>query len=453
MSIQLSWPTDFQIITQNFGARPAIYAQFGLPGHEGVDIRAPMGAKVYTCAPGVVKGVYKNYDQPYGLNVRVTHAGGWETIYAHLKSSVVTVGQQVQRRQQIAFADNSGTNTSASHLHLTLKKQGATARGETRFPYDIVDPTPYLLPLNAQVVPTRHMPDHPLRGLHDGAAWMLQNGARGWAVEVLYCNGDFNPRSLDFTRHAAAGVRVIVRLNWSWAAADGGQGTFPRKAEYDRFAEWCYRTIRASRGVWGWVVGNEPNRAAERPDPNVPITPEDVTYLHNQVWYHARKEDRISPPALDPTNVETGDPREYFRSVLANIHGAEFFALHAYSYGVGQAVESSERFADHPMTWQFHSFRMWEPFASVLYTFQKDGQFPYRALPLIITEANHLTLNDMQTNGWEESATDWVRAAHQYIAAWNSGPGEQFVHGVCLYRYEGDAWAIKEREGILHTLK
>ena len=62
-------------------------------------------------------------------------------ICAHLKSSVVGVGHQVQRRQHIAFADNSGINTSASQLHRMLKKAGATARGETRFPYDIVGPT------------------------------------------------------------------------------------------------------------------------------------------------------------------------------------------------------------------------------------------------------------------------------------------------------------------------
>ena len=52
--LALVWPTDFRVYTQKFGQRPEFYGKFGLPGHEGVDIRAPNGANVYACAEGVV---------------------------------------------------------------------------------------------------------------------------------------------------------------------------------------------------------------------------------------------------------------------------------------------------------------------------------------------------------------------------------------------------------------
>jgi hypothetical protein len=38
------WLTEHHHIGQHFGANPLNYAQFGLPGHEGVDIEAPPGA-------------------------------------------------------------------------------------------------------------------------------------------------------------------------------------------------------------------------------------------------------------------------------------------------------------------------------------------------------------------------------------------------------------------------
>ncbi|VAW40473.1 hypothetical protein MNBD_CHLOROFLEXI01-4425, partial [hydrothermal vent metagenome] len=35
------WPTEFRQINQYFGQNPQNYAQFNLPGHDGLDIMAP----------------------------------------------------------------------------------------------------------------------------------------------------------------------------------------------------------------------------------------------------------------------------------------------------------------------------------------------------------------------------------------------------------------------------
>ncbi|HLE61985.1 MAG TPA: M23 family metallopeptidase [Pyrinomonadaceae bacterium] len=135
------------VVTQAFGINPARYKPFGLPGHEGLDIRAVRGAHIYAIADGqVIKVALYG---AYGYQVRVQHVRDdriYESIYAHGidGSAAVKVGDSVVAGQLLMLADSTG-NSSGSHLHLTLKCVGATARGETNFPRDIIDPTPFLL--------------------------------------------------------------------------------------------------------------------------------------------------------------------------------------------------------------------------------------------------------------------------------------------------------------------
>jgi hypothetical protein len=141
----LQWPTDYAVITQPFGVNPDIYARWGLPGHEGVDLRALSGTKIYCCADGEVFETYNSPNtHPYGNHVRVRHRDGYRTIYAHLQEMFVEVGDVLSKGQVLGLADSTG-NSTGSHLHLTLKRDGATERGETYFPRDIIDPTPYLI--------------------------------------------------------------------------------------------------------------------------------------------------------------------------------------------------------------------------------------------------------------------------------------------------------------------
>jgi murein DD-endopeptidase MepM/ murein hydrolase activator NlpD len=138
------WPTDYRTITQHFGANPQNYAQFGLPGHEGVDIRAPSGSKVYCVAPGTVSKVHRQaVGHNYGIHVRVDHSFGFQTTYAHLQEAAVQEGDEIAASTVLGLADNTG-NSFGSHLHLTLKKEGAHY---DNWPRNIIDPTPFLLPL------------------------------------------------------------------------------------------------------------------------------------------------------------------------------------------------------------------------------------------------------------------------------------------------------------------
>ena len=119
---------------------------------EGIDFQAPEGSEIYAAEDGVVSEVRLDGDsdplnKPYGNQVRIQHAGSYLTIYAHLSHVVVSKGQSVKAGQLIGLSGNTG-NSFGAHLHLTLKKDGATRAGETNYPYDIVDPSPYLQPFS-----------------------------------------------------------------------------------------------------------------------------------------------------------------------------------------------------------------------------------------------------------------------------------------------------------------
>lgn len=138
-----AWPTTTQVITQPFGANPAFYAQLGLPGHEGIDFAAAAGSKVYAVAGGTVEQVATADDSPYGIHVRIRHADGYATTYAHLQAATVTAGQRVRTGQIVGQAGMTG-RSNGPHLHLTLQQADAVFGN---YPQNIIDPTPFLAAL------------------------------------------------------------------------------------------------------------------------------------------------------------------------------------------------------------------------------------------------------------------------------------------------------------------
>lgn len=139
-----AWPTEFRIVNQLFGVNRPFYARFNLPGHEGLDIRADLGSRIVCVAPGRVTRVHTNPDNDnYGIHVRIEHADGYRTIYAHLQQAHVSAGDMLPAGALLGLAGSTG-NSTGPHLHLTLKKSGTSHAG---FPNNIIDPTPFLLPL------------------------------------------------------------------------------------------------------------------------------------------------------------------------------------------------------------------------------------------------------------------------------------------------------------------
>jgi murein DD-endopeptidase MepM/ murein hydrolase activator NlpD len=150
--LRLRWPVDKHVVTQFFGENPSFYEPFGLPGHEGIDLYAPMNANVYAAADGEVYKVGHPPDHPYGLHIRIKHEFGgkqYQTIYGHLAQASVSAGQQVKTGDIIGLADDTG-NSTGSHLHLTLKVSGAQTPG---YPFGIVDPWPFFQATTEELPP------------------------------------------------------------------------------------------------------------------------------------------------------------------------------------------------------------------------------------------------------------------------------------------------------------
>lgn len=266
-AFRLRWPTDFLKITQAFGGNPDIYRRFGLPGHDGLDIRAPLNSNVYAAADGTVfqvnpDGKLANGNpHAYGIHLRVQHSDGYQTIYAHLMKALVTVGQQVKAGDLIGLADSTG-NSTGSHLHLTLKKQGATAAGLTNFPNDIIDPTPFLQdagsviltldfgwPFGKCLVGVNGRADGPLTE----ADYPPLALARVEAVKLL---SSARPENVDRVKQINNNMFVMVRL-----FADFRN----RRVRSDEFAAWVEGDMAQfyQRGVRYYEVHNEPNLQIE----------------------------------------------------------------------------------------------------------------------------------------------------------------------------------------------
>jgi hypothetical protein len=164
----LVWPTPVpKVVTQWYGINPQWYKPLGLPGHEGLDMRALNDVPIYAAAAGQVIRVEGNPNSgPYGTHVRIEHVhpeATFKTIYAHFRRAQVAVGDSVQAGEQIGLADNTG-NSSGAHLHITLKRVG---QGSPWMDVgDIVNPVPYLLDL----FPECTIPSHSLIG------WLVDVG-------------------------------------------------------------------------------------------------------------------------------------------------------------------------------------------------------------------------------------------------------------------------------------
>jgi len=182
-SFRLHWPTDFAIVNQAFGGHPEIYRRWDLPGNDGLDIFAPRGSNVYAAADGQVAAVEAfrgdAAKMPDGNAITLKHAGGYATRYCHLDKVLVAPGQSVQAGQPIGLAGATGS-TGADQLHFVLTQVGATAAHRTRYPRDILDPTPFLPWPDQATAPVANSvynwpPGYCLVGLHGRSDGPLQD--------------------------------------------------------------------------------------------------------------------------------------------------------------------------------------------------------------------------------------------------------------------------------------
>ncbi|MCL1925789.1 MAG: peptidoglycan DD-metalloendopeptidase family protein [Syntrophorhabdaceae bacterium] len=89
--------------------------------HYGVDIAAAHGAKIYPVKNGEV--TFSGYRKGYGNIVEISHGNGVVTRYAHNRSNLVAVGDQVSPNTIIAEVGSTGRSTGP-HLHFEVRRDG-----------------------------------------------------------------------------------------------------------------------------------------------------------------------------------------------------------------------------------------------------------------------------------------------------------------------------------------
>jgi murein DD-endopeptidase MepM/ murein hydrolase activator NlpD len=119
-SLPLSAPVDRYYISSGFGERTdPMNGEAAI--HEGLDMVDSIRSEVMATAPGRV--VFAGWRGSYGRVVEIDHGLGIMTVYAHLDSVLVKVGDLVDYRQAIGKLGNSG-RSSGAHVHYEVRFDG-----------------------------------------------------------------------------------------------------------------------------------------------------------------------------------------------------------------------------------------------------------------------------------------------------------------------------------------
>jgi murein DD-endopeptidase MepM/ murein hydrolase activator NlpD len=115
--LAFAWPAQ--------GTVTSPYGRDGARWHPGIDIGILRSLTVTAAAAGrvVEVGEPAGYSG-YGRIVEVDVGSGFETLYAHLSTPTVRVGEQVAAGQQLGVAGCTGWCTG-THLHFELRLNGA----------------------------------------------------------------------------------------------------------------------------------------------------------------------------------------------------------------------------------------------------------------------------------------------------------------------------------------
>ena len=240
----------------------------------------------------------------------------------------------------------------------------------------------------------------------------------------------------DYRVWSDAGYTVLVRLNHAY----GTGGTIPPIAQYAEFAQRCAVMVAASRGVDGWIIGNEPNFRGEWPD-GVQIKADDYA----DCFKPCRDAIQITTPGaqvliagIAPYNADSGDWVEYLADVMDYLaQQFDGIVLHCYTHGHDPALITSEKMMDAPYQNRHYEFRTYRDFMSVI----PDG------VPVWITESNPGA--DPERPEWQNINSGWVQAAYSEIDQWNQDHPARQIRGLCLYRYPKiDPWWIVGNAGV-----
>lgn len=142
-SVDLGWlfpisPDNYRILTSSFGERVSPLLKVGpvtQTPHKGVDISSTWRAQVVAVADGLVidsypppgvccdrnGDVFRGHDW-YGGMLEIEHLNGMSTLYAHLSSKFVILGETVEAGDVIGKVGGTG-RTDGEHLHFEVRSR------------------------------------------------------------------------------------------------------------------------------------------------------------------------------------------------------------------------------------------------------------------------------------------------------------------------------------------
>lgn len=115
------WPVDSRYITSTVGGRTSP-GGVGSKNHKGTDIgRVGYTSPIYASKAGTV--IVSQYSSSYGHYVVISHGADNTTLYGHMSSRKVSVGQYVKQGDVIGITGSTG-NSTGPHLHFEITENG-----------------------------------------------------------------------------------------------------------------------------------------------------------------------------------------------------------------------------------------------------------------------------------------------------------------------------------------
>lgn len=145
------WPVDSPLYHLH-RRRTGVPGGIGSTNHKGTDIgRVGYTSSVYASKAGTV--IVSQYSSSYGNYVVISHGSGNTTLYAHMSSRKVSVGDYVNQGDVIGITGSTG-NSTGPHLHFEVTENGVRVNplsDGSRAPHGISD---WLHPLRQRIKPT-----------------------------------------------------------------------------------------------------------------------------------------------------------------------------------------------------------------------------------------------------------------------------------------------------------
>ena len=165
------------IISSLFGPRAQPTAGAST-NHQGIDYAVPVGTPVLAAGDGVV--TFAGQQSGFGNTVVIDNGNGVSTLYGHLSSIGVSVGQSVSDGDQVALSGNTGT-TSGPNLHFAVFNNGVA-----------VDPTAQLAPADTYSLTDTSSSDpsgSSIRSARTSRTWSTRLVVRRGSIRRCYGGG------------------------------------------------------------------------------------------------------------------------------------------------------------------------------------------------------------------------------------------------------------------------